>query len=143
MLLAQLVLQLAYVGDPQPVEPVPRRGLGWTLVHVLAEELTHQRYRISAPTVGRLLKNRASVSRPAPTFVAEFKDRFGGVEPICRTLTEHSCKIAPPRITRRRSARPQPRPGESATPSSGPEIVVLPSTGAPATVPADSGYTGG
>ncbi|MGW1530455.1 IS3 family transposase, partial [Streptomyces sp. NPDC002159] len=25
----------------------------------------------------------------------EYRDRFGGVEPICRTLTEHDCKIAP------------------------------------------------
>ncbi|MGW0776406.1 IS3 family transposase [Streptomyces sp. NPDC002835] len=25
----------------------------------------------------------------------EHRDRFGGVEPICRTLTEHDCKIAP------------------------------------------------
>ncbi|WP_200300606.1 IS3 family transposase, partial [Streptomyces adelaidensis] len=25
----------------------------------------------------------------------EYRARFGGVEPICRTLTEHDCKIAP------------------------------------------------
>uniref|UniRef100_UPI0038993025 IS3 family transposase n=1 Tax=Actinacidiphila soli TaxID=2487275 RepID=UPI0038993025 len=25
----------------------------------------------------------------------EFRVRFGGVEPICRVLTEHDCKIAP------------------------------------------------
>ncbi|MEJ8639987.1 IS3 family transposase [Streptomyces sp. MS2.AVA.5] len=25
----------------------------------------------------------------------EHKDRFGGVEPICRVLTDHDCKIAP------------------------------------------------
>ncbi|MFE9942012.1 IS3 family transposase, partial [Streptomyces hirsutus] len=25
----------------------------------------------------------------------EHRDRFGGVEPICRTLTEHGCQIAP------------------------------------------------
>ncbi|MFJ5153941.1 IS3 family transposase, partial [Streptomyces sp. NPDC088353] len=25
----------------------------------------------------------------------EHRDRFGGVEPICRTLTAHDCKIAP------------------------------------------------
>ncbi|MGW6396407.1 IS3 family transposase [Streptomyces sp. NPDC055103] len=25
----------------------------------------------------------------------EHRDRFGGVEPICRVLTDHDCKIAP------------------------------------------------
>ncbi|MDH6122689.1 hypothetical protein [Kitasatospora sp. GAS204B] len=38
-------------------------------------------------------------ARPAtPTLVAfidEHRDRFGGVEPICRVLTEHECSIAP------------------------------------------------
>jgi transposase InsO family protein len=29
------------------------------------------------------------------TFVDEHRDRFGGVEPICRTLTEHGCSIDP------------------------------------------------
>ncbi|MER7001421.1 IS3 family transposase [Streptomyces sp. NPDC000410] len=42
------------------------------------------------------LRGRA---RPAThtlvAFVDEHRDRFGGVEPICRTLTEHDCKIAP------------------------------------------------
>ncbi|MFG2525398.1 IS3 family transposase [Streptomyces sp. NPDC048527] len=28
-------------------------------------------------------------------FIDEHRDRFGGVEPICRTLTAHDCKIAP------------------------------------------------
>ncbi|MER5852176.1 IS3 family transposase [Streptomyces sp. NPDC002012] len=28
-------------------------------------------------------------------FIDEHRDRFGGVEPICRTLTGHDCKIAP------------------------------------------------
>ncbi|MFD9624002.1 hypothetical protein ACFWB2_43365 [Streptomyces virginiae] len=28
-------------------------------------------------------------------FVDEHKGRFGGVEPICRVLTRHDCKIAP------------------------------------------------
>ncbi|MFE0631231.1 IS3 family transposase [Streptomyces sp. NPDC058864] len=28
-------------------------------------------------------------------FIDEHRDRFGGVEPICRVLTEHYCKIAP------------------------------------------------
>ncbi|WP_443079448.1 IS3 family transposase [Streptomyces sp. NBC_01724] len=48
------------------------------------------------PEGGVFLRGRA---RPAThalvTFVDEFKDRFGGVEPICRTLTEYDCKIAP------------------------------------------------
>ncbi|MEU1409440.1 IS3 family transposase [Streptomyces sp. NPDC005728] len=29
------------------------------------------------------------------SFIDEYRDRFGGVEPICRVLTEHDCKIAP------------------------------------------------
>ncbi|MFE5835212.1 IS3 family transposase [Streptomyces sp. NPDC056508] len=29
------------------------------------------------------------------TFIDEHKDRFGGVEPICRVLSAHDCKIAP------------------------------------------------
>ncbi|MEW2160629.1 IS3 family transposase [Streptomyces sp. NPDC007189] len=29
------------------------------------------------------------------SFIDEHRDRFGGVEPICRVLTEHECKIAP------------------------------------------------
>ncbi|MGV9453054.1 hypothetical protein [Streptomyces sp. NPDC003635] len=28
-------------------------------------------------------------------FIDVYKDRFGGVEPICRVLAEHDCKIAP------------------------------------------------
>jgi putative transposase len=28
-------------------------------------------------------------------FIDEHRDRFGGVEPICRVLTEHACKIVP------------------------------------------------
>ncbi|MFB7216638.1 IS3 family transposase [Streptomyces sp. NPDC056255] len=42
------------------------------------------------------LRGRA---RPAThtlvAFIDEHRGRFGGVEPICRTLTEHDCKIAP------------------------------------------------
>ncbi|QDN94741.1 IS3 family transposase [Streptomyces sp. RLB3-6] len=45
---------------------------------------------------GEFLRGRA---RPAAhtlvAFIDEHRDRFGGVEPICRTLTEHDCKIAP------------------------------------------------
>ncbi|MFE7046729.1 IS3 family transposase, partial [Streptomyces atratus] len=45
---------------------------------------------------GVFLRGRA---RPAThtlvAFIDEHKGRFGGVEPICRTLTEHDCKIAP------------------------------------------------
>ncbi|MFF8618621.1 IS3 family transposase [Streptomyces sp. NPDC015350] len=44
----------------------------------------------------KFLRGRA---RPAThalvTFIDEHRDRFGGVEPICRTLTEHDCRIAP------------------------------------------------
>jgi len=29
------------------------------------------------------------------TFIDEHRDRFGGVEPICRTLTAHGCSIDP------------------------------------------------
>ncbi|WP_325063669.1 IS3 family transposase [Streptomyces marianii] len=45
---------------------------------------------------GEFLRGRA---RPAThtlvAFIDGHRDRFGGVEPICRTLTEHDCKIAP------------------------------------------------
>jgi len=45
---------------------------------------------------GVFLRGRA---RPAThtlvAFIDEHKDRFGGVEPICRVLTDHDCKIAP------------------------------------------------
>ncbi|WP_107473642.1 IS3 family transposase, partial [Streptomyces sp. NRRL S-813] len=45
---------------------------------------------------GEFLRGRA---RPAThtlvAFIDEHRDRFGGVEPICRTLTEHGCQIAP------------------------------------------------
>ncbi|MFE6904689.1 IS3 family transposase [Streptomyces sp. NPDC057717] len=38
-------------------------------------------------------------ARPAThslvAFIDEYKRRFGGVEPICRVLTDHDCKIAP------------------------------------------------
>ncbi|MFP3119769.1 IS3 family transposase [Streptomyces sp. Iso 434] len=44
----------------------------------------------------KFLRGRA---RPATdalvAFIDEHRDRFGGVEPICRALTEHDCKIAP------------------------------------------------
>ncbi|MFF0018936.1 IS3 family transposase [Streptomyces sp. NPDC005374] len=44
----------------------------------------------------KFLRGRA---RPAThtlvAFIDEHRDRFGGVEPICRTLTEHGCQIAP------------------------------------------------
>ncbi|MFD9624200.1 IS3 family transposase [Streptomyces virginiae] len=45
---------------------------------------------------GKFLRGRA---RPAThtlvAFIDEHRDRFGGVEPICRVLTMHDCKIAP------------------------------------------------
>jgi putative transposase len=45
---------------------------------------------------GEFLRGRA---RPATyalvAFIDEHRDRFGGVEPICRVLTQHGCKIAP------------------------------------------------
>ncbi|MET8055839.1 IS3 family transposase [Streptomyces microflavus] len=44
----------------------------------------------------KFLRGRA---RPAThtlvAFIDEHRARFGGVEPICRVLTEHDCKIAP------------------------------------------------
>ncbi|MEU6709093.1 IS3 family transposase [Streptomyces wuyuanensis] len=47
-------------------------------------------------SAAKFLRGRA---RPATSslvaFVDEHKGRFGGVEPICRVLTEHDCKIAP------------------------------------------------
>ncbi|MGK3945214.1 hypothetical protein ABK046_43515 [Streptomyces caeruleatus] len=42
---------------------------------------------------------RRGQARPAThtlvAFIKEHKDRFGSVEPICRILTDHDCKIAP------------------------------------------------
>ncbi|WP_329453276.1 IS3 family transposase (plasmid) [Streptomyces sp. NBC_01724] len=58
------------------------------------------------------LRGRA---RPAThtlvAFIDEHKGRFGGVEPICRVLTEHSCKIAPSTYYahRKRQATPAAR----------------------------------
>ncbi|PWI08834.1 IS3 family transposase [Streptomyces sp. NWU339] len=44
----------------------------------------------------KFLRGRA---RPAThalvAFINEHRDRFGGVEPICRVLTQHGCQIAP------------------------------------------------
>ncbi|MDX3515175.1 IS3 family transposase [Streptomyces caniscabiei] len=39
----------------------------------------------------------AELDRPHTlvAFIDEHRDRFGGVEPICRVLSEHDCKIAP------------------------------------------------
>ncbi|MDO0929963.1 IS3 family transposase [Streptomyces sp. TG1A-8] len=43
----------------------------------------------------KFLRGRARPATPAlVAFIGEHRDRFGGVEPICRTLTEHDCKIA-------------------------------------------------
>ncbi|WAX77164.1 IS3 family transposase [Streptomyces sp. KMM 9044] len=44
-------------------------------------------------------------------FIDEHRDRFGGVEPICRTLTEHDCKIAPSTYyaAKKRAAQPSAR----------------------------------
>nr|WP_236584515.1 hypothetical protein [Streptomyces sp. MBT53] len=38
---------------------------------------------------------RARATRALVAFIDEHRDRFGGVGPICRTLTGHDCKIAP------------------------------------------------
>ncbi|MFE5550273.1 IS3 family transposase [Streptomyces sp. NPDC056534] len=58
------------------------------------------------------LRGRA---RPATSslvaFIDEHRDRFGGVEPICRMLTMHDCKIAPSTYYahRKRLDNPSPR----------------------------------
>ncbi|MCX4871004.1 hypothetical protein OHU11_04580 [Streptomyces sp. NBC_00257] len=52
------------------------------------------------------------------TKAAAVKLGIGVTETLRRTLTEYDRKIAPPRIMRRRSARPFPRPGGCGTPSS-------------------------
>ncbi|MFS8204702.1 IS3 family transposase [Streptomyces sp. CWNU-52B] len=45
---------------------------------------------------GKFLRGRARpATRTLVAFIDEHRDRFGGVEPICRTLTGHDCKIAP------------------------------------------------
>ncbi|MFK0192814.1 IS3 family transposase [Kitasatospora sp. NPDC090308] len=44
----------------------------------------------------KFLRGRSRPATPAlVAFIDEHRDRFGGVEPICRVLIEHSCKIAP------------------------------------------------
>ncbi|MFE3901726.1 hypothetical protein ACFXPY_15605 [Streptomyces sp. NPDC059153] len=61
---------------------------------------------------GVFLRGRA---RPAThtlvAFIDEYRARFGGVEPICRTLTEHDCKIAPSTYyaAKKRAAEPSAR----------------------------------
>ncbi|MFD1313901.1 IS3 family transposase, partial [Streptomyces kaempferi] len=58
------------------------------------------------------LRGRA---RPAThtlvAFIDEHRARFGGVEPICRVLTEHDCKIAPSTYyaAKKRAAAPSAR----------------------------------
>ncbi|MEV7296889.1 IS3 family transposase [Streptomyces microflavus] len=60
----------------------------------------------------KFLRGRA---RPAThtlvAFIDEHRDRFGGVEPICRVLTEHDCKIAPSTYyaAKKRAAEPSAR----------------------------------
>lgn len=45
---------------------------------------------------GELLRGRARPATPAlVAFIDEHRGRFGGVEPICRVLSEHGCGIAP------------------------------------------------
>lgn len=54
---------------------------------------------------GETVRPKGRNPRPGPAFtdrphtlvafIDEHRDRFGGVEPICRVLTEHDCKIAP------------------------------------------------
>ncbi|MCX4784353.1 hypothetical protein OG435_48205 [Streptomyces sp. NBC_01264] len=61
---------------------------------------------------GEFLRGR---TRPATSslvaFIDEHRDRFGGVEPVCGTLTEHDCKIAPSTYYahRKRLAEPSAR----------------------------------
>ncbi|MFJ8364609.1 IS3 family transposase [Streptomyces sp. NPDC093984] len=42
------------------------------------------------------------------SFIDEYRDRFGGVEPICRVLTEHDCKIGPVHLLRVQEAPGRP-----------------------------------
>ncbi|MFJ9381115.1 IS3 family transposase [Streptomyces sp. NPDC101455] len=57
----------------------------------------------------KFLRGRA---RPAThtlvAFIDEHRARFGGVEPICRTLTEHDCRIAPYTYYARRQRLAEP-----------------------------------
>ncbi|MEV0742165.1 IS3 family transposase [Streptomyces sp. NPDC050549] len=61
---------------------------------------------------GEFLCGRA---RPAThalvAFIDEHRDHFGGVEPICRVLTQHGCKIAPSTYCacKKRRLAPSPR----------------------------------
>ncbi|MFF0143069.1 IS3 family transposase [Streptomyces sp. NPDC005227] len=60
----------------------------------------------------KFLRGRA---RPAThtlvAFIDEHRARFGGVEPICRVLTEHDCKIAPSTyyVAKKRAVEPSAR----------------------------------
>ncbi|MCX5401565.1 IS3 family transposase [Streptomyces sp. NBC_00102] len=65
-----------------------------------------------------ILKAAASFFRPSSTgthtlvaFIDEHRARFGGVEPICRVLAEHDCKIAPSTYyaAKKRAAEPSAR----------------------------------
>ncbi|WP_405565114.1 IS3 family transposase [Streptomyces sp. NBC_01180] len=60
----------------------------------------------------KFLRGRARPATPAlVAFIDEHRDRFGGVEPICRVLTTHDCKIAPSTYYahKKRIGTPSPR----------------------------------
>jgi hypothetical protein len=42
-------------------------------------------------------------------FIDEHRDRFGGVEPICRVLRQHGCQIAPSGYWAAKARRPSAR----------------------------------
>ncbi|WP_407986306.1 IS3 family transposase [Kitasatospora sp. CMC57] len=57
----------------------------------------------------KFLRGRARPATPAlVAFIDEHRGRFGGVEPICRVLTEHGCSIAPSTYYAHRKRLAQP-----------------------------------
>ncbi|WP_432106172.1 IS3 family transposase [Streptomyces sp. bgisy091] len=81
-------------------------------IKAMKKEIAELKRERDPESRGVFLRGRA---RPAThtlvAFIDEHKGRFGGVEPICRVLTEHSCKIAPSTYYahRKRQATPAAR----------------------------------
>ncbi|WP_407986279.1 IS3 family transposase [Kitasatospora sp. CMC57] len=60
-------------------------------------------------SAAKFLRGRARPATPAlVAFIDEHRGRFGGVEPICRVLTEHGCSIAPSTYYAHRKRLAQP-----------------------------------
>ncbi|MFE1328535.1 IS3 family transposase [Streptomyces sp. NPDC058741] len=58
-------------------------------------DLHRRSERPSRPTAASFFAAELDRPHTLVAFIDEHRARFGGVEPICRVLTEHDCKIAP------------------------------------------------